>query len=163
MSTSIQCSVDSCQHAPGAFARKPEVGESGLNRPAEEKRELAQKRGRTLPKSLNFQQRRPRVFPASPGGPRLAAVAAEIVRTMRGISPSVWQAARTAMGETAAAITIAAILERAEAIRSPGGYLRAPDPQGGTGTVLRPADAEGAPVVMWAAAIRAGDRRRPLL
>lgn len=55
---------------------------------------------------------------------RDVAVAAEIVRTMLGISPSAWQAARTAMGETAAAVTIAAILERAEAIRSPGGYLR---------------------------------------
>lgn len=55
---------------------------------------------------------------------RDVAVAAEIVRTMLGISPSAWQAARTAMGETAAAVTIAAILERAETIRSPGGYLR---------------------------------------
>ncbi|GEO84680.1 MULTISPECIES: plasmid replication protein RepC [Alphaproteobacteria] len=55
---------------------------------------------------------------------RDVAIAAEIVRTMLGISPSAWEAARGAMGETAAAITIAAILERAEAIRSPGGYLR---------------------------------------
>ncbi len=50
--------------------------------------------------------------------------AAEIVRSMLGISPSAWASARQAMGDTAAAIVIAAILERAEAIRSPGGYLR---------------------------------------
>lgn len=55
---------------------------------------------------------------------RDVAAAAEIVRTMLGISPSAWQAARSAMGETAASVTIAAILERAETIRSPGGYLR---------------------------------------
>lgn len=55
---------------------------------------------------------------------RDVSVAAEIVRTMLGISPSAWQAAHADMGETAAAVTIAAILERAEAIRSPGGYLR---------------------------------------
>lgn len=50
--------------------------------------------------------------------------AAEVVRSMLGISPSAWAAAQSAMGEVEAAIVIAAILERAEAIRSPGGYLR---------------------------------------
>jgi replication initiation protein RepC len=50
--------------------------------------------------------------------------AAEIVRSMLGISPSAWAAARAAMGDTDAAIVISAILERAEHIRSPGGYLR---------------------------------------
>jgi replication initiation protein RepC len=50
---------------------------------------------------------------------------ADLVRSMLGISPDAWRVACQAMGETGAAITIAAILERAEAIRSPGGYLRA--------------------------------------
>jgi replication initiation protein RepC len=50
--------------------------------------------------------------------------AAEIVRSMLGISPSAWASARAAMGDADAAIVIAAILERAEHIRSPGGYLR---------------------------------------
>ncbi|RWX81792.1 replication initiation protein [Neorhizobium lilium] len=50
--------------------------------------------------------------------------AAEIVRSMLGISPSAWAAARQSMGDIPAAVVIAAILERAEAIRSPGGYLR---------------------------------------
>jgi replication initiation protein RepC len=50
---------------------------------------------------------------------------ADLVRSMLGISPDAWQRARTAMGEINAAITVAAILERAEMIRSPGGYLRA--------------------------------------
>jgi replication initiation protein RepC len=49
---------------------------------------------------------------------------ADLVRSMLGISPSAWAEARKAMGEADAAIVIAAILERAEDIRSPGGYLR---------------------------------------
>lgn len=50
--------------------------------------------------------------------------AAETVRSMLGVSPDTWAEARTEMGEVNAAITIAAMLERAEAIRSPAGYLR---------------------------------------
>jgi replication initiation protein RepC len=50
--------------------------------------------------------------------------AAEVVRSMLGISPSAWASARQAMGDLPAAIVVAAILERAEDIRSPGGYLR---------------------------------------
>ena len=49
---------------------------------------------------------------------------AELVRSMLGVSPDAWAKARAAMGETAAAVTLAFILERAEVIRSPGGYLR---------------------------------------
>ncbi len=49
---------------------------------------------------------------------------AELVRSMLGVSPDAWAKAKRAMGETAAAVTIAFILERAENIRSPGGYLR---------------------------------------
>ncbi|WP_237681788.1 plasmid replication protein RepC [Agrobacterium vitis] len=50
--------------------------------------------------------------------------AADTVRTMLGISPDAWLKAKQAMGEQAAAITVAVMLERAEAIRSAGGYLR---------------------------------------
>ena len=50
--------------------------------------------------------------------------AAELVRSMLGISPSAWSAARQAMGDATAAIVVAAILERADVIKSPGGYLR---------------------------------------
>lgn len=50
--------------------------------------------------------------------------AAELVRTMLGISPDAWRKARVVMGDVTAAITVAAILERAATIRSPGGYLR---------------------------------------
>ncbi len=49
---------------------------------------------------------------------------AGLVRGMLGISPSAWHEARLAMGEEAAAATVAGILQRAEAIKSPGGYLR---------------------------------------
>ena len=47
-----------------------------------------------------------------------------LVRGMLGISPSAWEEARAAMGDNAAAAVVAGILQRAEAIRSPGGYLR---------------------------------------
>jgi replication initiation protein RepC len=50
--------------------------------------------------------------------------AAEIVRSALGVSPSAWQDARDAMGDIDAAVTVAAILQRSEEIKSPGGYLR---------------------------------------
>ncbi|GJE04690.1 plasmid replication protein RepC [Methylobacterium isbiliense] len=49
---------------------------------------------------------------------------AGMVRSMLGISPSAWEEAKGAMGEVDAAVTIAAILQRVEEIKSPGGYLR---------------------------------------
>lgn len=49
---------------------------------------------------------------------------AGLVRSMLGISPDAWAKARAAMGDAGAAAAVAAILERAESIRSPGGYLR---------------------------------------
>lgn len=52
----------------------------------------------------------------------MAAVA--LVRAMLKISPAAWNTAIAAMGEAHAAIAIAAMLERAEHIRSPGSYLR---------------------------------------
>ncbi len=52
----------------------------------------------------------------------LAAV--ELARPVLGISPSAWEDARVAMGERQAAITLAAIYQKQDAVRSPGGYLR---------------------------------------
>lgn len=49
---------------------------------------------------------------------------AGLVRGMLGISVSAWDDAQVAMGEHSAAIAVAGILQRAEAIKSPGGYLR---------------------------------------
>lgn len=49
---------------------------------------------------------------------------ADLVRSMLGVSPDAWAKARAAMGEQQAAVVIAAILERSDTIRSPGGYLR---------------------------------------
>jgi len=49
---------------------------------------------------------------------------ASLVRPMLGISPSAWEEACTAMGEGHASVVIAAILQRGDAIKSPGGYLR---------------------------------------
>ncbi len=51
-----------------------------------------------------------------------AAVA--VVRPMLGISPSAWFDAQSVMGEGEAAVVVAAILQRGEAISSAGGYLR---------------------------------------
>lgn len=53
-----------------------------------------------------------------------ARATADLVRSMLGISPSAWREALEILGEPAAIAVIAAILERAEDIRSPGGYLR---------------------------------------
>jgi replication initiation protein RepC len=50
--------------------------------------------------------------------------AADLARSMLGISPDAWRKAKAAMGEQAAAVVIAVLLERGEAVRSPGGYLR---------------------------------------
>nr|WP_082482708.1 plasmid replication protein RepC [Methylobacterium sp. Leaf123] len=48
-----------------------------------------------------------------------------LVRSMLRISSHAWDEAREVMGEDAAAVTVAAILQRAEHIKAPGGYLRA--------------------------------------
>jgi replication initiation protein RepC len=50
---------------------------------------------------------------------------ASLVRPMLGVSPDAWRRACAAMGDLTAAMTLAAILQRSHAIRSPGGYLRA--------------------------------------
>jgi replication initiation protein RepC len=50
--------------------------------------------------------------------------AAEIARPVLGISASAWEEAKVAIGEQQAAITLAAIHQRADQIKSPGGYLR---------------------------------------
>ena len=49
---------------------------------------------------------------------------AAMVRGMIGISPSAWAAAQSVLGEIPAAIVVAAILQRGQAIASAGGYLR---------------------------------------
>lgn len=50
--------------------------------------------------------------------------AADRARPSMGVSPSAWQEASEVMGPQHAAIVLAAILQRAEHIRSRGGYLR---------------------------------------
>jgi replication initiation protein RepC len=50
--------------------------------------------------------------------------AAGVVRGFLGISPSAWEDARSVLGDEDAAVLVAAILQRGEAIKSPGGYLR---------------------------------------
>ncbi len=49
---------------------------------------------------------------------------AETARSMLGVSPSAWREAAEVMGDKQAAITLAAIYQRGEAVVSPGGYLR---------------------------------------
>lgn len=64
----------------------------------------------------------------APGGEirhwREFAAAAELARPMLGISPSAWREACEVLGEQHAAITLAAIYQRADQISSAGGYLR---------------------------------------
>ena len=50
--------------------------------------------------------------------------AAELARPVLGISPSAWEDAKVAMGEQPAAITLAAVYQKSDQIKSPGGYLR---------------------------------------
>jgi replication initiation protein RepC len=50
--------------------------------------------------------------------------AAAVIRPMLAISPSAWEEAQTVMGEAAAAVVVACILQRATSIKSAGGYLR---------------------------------------
>ena len=50
--------------------------------------------------------------------------AANLVRSALGISPDAWRDAQDVMGAGTAAVTVAAILQRSEHIKSPGGYLR---------------------------------------
>jgi len=51
--------------------------------------------------------------------------AAELVRAMLGISPDAWRDAVETMGQVDASIVIAAILQKGDEVRFPGGYLRA--------------------------------------
>lgn len=51
--------------------------------------------------------------------------AAELVRAMLGISPDAWRDAVETMGHADASIVVAAILQKGEEVRFPGGYLRA--------------------------------------
>jgi replication initiation protein RepC len=53
-----------------------------------------------------------------------AALTANLVRSMLGVSPDAWRQAISALGRDSATTAIACILQRAEHIRSPGGYLR---------------------------------------
>jgi replication initiation protein RepC len=46
------------------------------------------------------------------------------VRSALGISPSAWEEAKGAMGELPASVVVSAILQKGEAVKSPGGYLR---------------------------------------
>jgi replication initiation protein RepC len=49
---------------------------------------------------------------------------AGMVRSMLGVSPSAWEDACEVLGAEDASVVIAAILQRAEAIKNAGGYLR---------------------------------------
>ena len=51
--------------------------------------------------------------------------AAELVRAMLGISPDAWRDAVETMGQADASIVVAAILQKGDEVRFPGGYLRA--------------------------------------
>lgn len=69
----------------------------------------------------------PDIADHAPGGIqswRDLIAAAALVRPWLGISPSAWEEANEVLGPNEAAIVLAAILQRAGAIKSAGGYLR---------------------------------------
>ncbi|EJT01438.1 plasmid replication protein RepC [Rhizobium sp. CCGE 510] len=70
----------------------------------------------------------PQISDYGPGGAvgswRDLMLAAVVVRSMLGVSPSAYQDACDAMGPENAAVAVSCILERAHLINSPGGYLR---------------------------------------
>jgi len=70
----------------------------------------------------------PDIVPYAEGGQirtwRDLAAAADRARPSMGVSPTAWQEAVEVMGAQSAAIVLAAVLQRAEHIRSRGGYLR---------------------------------------
>ncbi len=70
----------------------------------------------------------PTVIDYAPGGVvtswRELMTAAVTVRSMLGISPSVYQDACKVMGPENAAVAVSCMLERAAFINAPGGYLR---------------------------------------
>lgn len=49
---------------------------------------------------------------------------ATLIRPLLGVSPSAWEDACTVMGEGQASATLAAILQKGDAVKNPGGYLR---------------------------------------
>ncbi|GAA0305694.1 plasmid replication protein RepC [Rhodovulum strictum] len=69
----------------------------------------------------------PDILDYAPSPPRhwheLVALAGH-VRGMMGVTPDAWAEAQRKMGPEAAAVTLAAILQRVSDIQSPGGYLR---------------------------------------
>lgn len=67
------------------------------------------------------------------------------IRPMLGISPTAWSDAQEAMGQEAAAITLAAILERHDSIKNAGGYLRSLTERKRAGKILPQACPTGSP------------------
>jgi replication initiation protein RepC len=78
---------------------------------------------------------------------------AAALRPALGISPSAWDEAREALGEIEACICLAAMLQKSDAIKSPGGYLRALTDKGRAGGF--------SPGPMLMALLRAKTRPRP--
>ena len=97
-----------------------EEGKAADEKPARETKALRLNLGRILKAC-------PQIADYAPSG--VASFAdlsrtANLVRSMLGVSPDAWKRAETVMGREAAAAIVAMMLERAEEIRSPGGYLR---------------------------------------
>jgi replication initiation protein RepC len=114
---------DSKSESENGFREKDEAG--GSAEPTDNVRSLPK---RELPLNM-VMEACPNVAWLVKGGGAVRSwrdflAAAEVARPVLGISPSAWEEARVAMGETHAAIAIAAIYQRSEQINSAGGYLR---------------------------------------
>lgn len=102
------------------YGRETHTGETDWAAPAREAKSSGVSLGRVLKAC-------PDILDYAPDGIRSFADltrTANLVRSMLGISPDAWKRAEAAMGREAAAAVIAMMLQKAETIRSPGGYLR---------------------------------------
>ena len=118
------------RHIQNSNPDSPDESEPLLSRSKEDASPVREEAGRTPQRSFPL----PMVLEACPdladytrggiGNWRDFVAAAALVRSVLGISPSAYEEAISVLGPEDAAVVVAAILQRGEAIRSPGGYLR---------------------------------------
>ena len=118
------------RHIQKSNPDSPDESEPLLSRSKEDASPVREEAARTPQRSFPL----PMVLEACPdladytrggiGNWRDFVAAAALVRSVLGISPSAYEEAISVLGPEDAAVVVAAILQRGEAIRSPGGYLR---------------------------------------
>lgn len=149
---SDQIHESACEEVEGCYPANNYVSEDAQRHTDTDLTQPSNRQNLSLPRILKAC---PQIADYSRNGIRnwadfMGAIA--LVRAMLRISPACWNTACAAMGEAEAAIAVAAILERAEQIRSPGSYLRALAQKAGPG--------RSAGLAMMQALERQGDRQQ---